>query len=95
MSQTYTVQNYIEDLRAALAATESEPEVLGKVRTLAQKLVNNRETWITPEHYKVNDERGSSLYVLHEEEDHTLMVFAACFRPGRSRPSTTTAPGKS
>ena len=26
------------------------------------------------------------MYVLHEEEDHTLMVFAACFRPGRVTP---------
>jgi len=86
MNQTYAVQNYVEDLRATVAAAESEPEILGSVRTLAQKLVNNRDTWIKPEHYKVNDERGSSLYVLHEEEDHTLMVFAACFRPGRVTP---------
>ena len=62
---------------------ESETEILSKVRPLAQKLVENRDTWINAEHYEVNDERGSSFYVLQEEEDHTVMVFAACFRPGR------------
>lgn len=86
MSDTYTVQDYVEDLRATVAAAGSESEILSKVRPLAQKLVNNRDSWIKPEHYEVDDARGSSLYVLHEEEDHTLMVFAACFRPGRVTP---------
>tara|TARA_B100002051_G_scaffold134924_1_gene128189 strand:+ start:119 stop:688 length:570 start_codon:yes stop_codon:yes gene_type:complete len=86
MSENYTVQNYVDDLQATVAAAESESEILSKVRPLAQKLVENRDTWIKPEHYEVNDDRGSSLYVLHEEADHTLMVFAACFRPGRVTP---------
>jgi len=86
MSENYSVQDYVDDLRATVAAAENESEILSKVRPLAQKLVNNRDAWIKPEHYQVNDERGSSLYVLHEEEDHTLMVFAAFFRPGRVTP---------
>ncbi len=86
MSENYTVQDYVADLRATVAAAETESEILSKVRPLAQKLVNNRDAWIKPEHYEVDQTRGSSLYVLHEEEDHTLMVFAACFKPGRVTP---------
>ena len=86
MSENYSIQDYVDDLRITVAAAETESEILSKVRPLAQRLVKNRDVWIKPEHYQVNDERGSSLYVLHEEEDHTLMVFAACFRPGRVTP---------
>ena len=86
MSENYSVQDYVDDLRTTVAVAETESEILSKVRPLAQRLVKNRDVWIKPEHYQVNDERGSSLYVLHEEEDHTLMVFAACFRPGRVTP---------
>ena len=86
MSENYSVQDYVNDLRTTVAAAETESKILSKVRPLAQKLVENRDAWIKPEHYQVDDERGSSLYVLHEEEDHTLMVFAACFRPGRVTP---------
>ena len=86
MSENYTIQNYIEDLRATVASTETEPEILRRVRPLAQKLVINRGAWLKPEHFEVDLKRSSSLYVLHEEEDHTLMVFTACFRPGRVTP---------
>lgn len=86
MKDKYTIQNYVEDLRTAVALATTEAEILQKVRPLAQKLVNNRGAWLKPEYYEVDLKRGSSLYVLHEEEDHTLMVFAACFRPGRVTP---------
>ena len=86
MKDKYTIQNYVEDLRTAVALAATEAEILRKVRPLAQKLVINRGAWLKPEYYEVDLKRGSSLYVLHEEEDHTLMVFAACFRPGRVTP---------
>ena len=86
MKDKYTIQNYVEDLRATVALAKTETEILRKVRPLAQKLVINRGAWLKPEYYEVDLKRGSSLYVLHEEENHTLMVFAACFRPGRVTP---------
>ena len=43
MSENYTVQNYVDDLQATVAAAESESEILSKVRPLAQKLVENQE----------------------------------------------------
>lgn len=61
-------------------------EILSKVRPLSEKQVNNRDVWIKPEHYEVDKARGSSFHVLHKEDDHTLMVFAACFKPGRVTP---------
>lgn len=53
---------------------------------MSEKPFNNRDAWIKPEHYEVDKARGYSLYVLHEKDEHTLMVFAACFKPGRVTP---------
>lgn len=86
MSGNYNVADYVTDLRDIVRKTSDDAEIISRVRPLAKKLALNREAWIRPEHFEVKDERGSSLYVLHEEPDHTLMVFAACFRPGRVTP---------
>ena len=39
MKDKYTIQNYVEDLRTAVALAATEAEILRKVRPLAQKLV--------------------------------------------------------
>ena len=61
-------------------------EILSKVRPLSEKLVNNRDVWIKPGHYEVDKARRSSFHVSHKEDDHTLMVFAACFKLGGVTP---------
>ena len=39
MSENYSVQDYVDDLRTTVASAETESEILSKVRPLAQKLV--------------------------------------------------------
>ena len=53
MKDKYTIQNYVEDLRTAVALAATEAEVLRKVRPLAQKLVINRGAWLKPEYTKL------------------------------------------
>ena len=86
MSEPNTVHDYVEDMRGMVGEAKTEPEILSKVRPLSEKLFNNRDAWIKPEHYEVDKAHGYNLHVLHEKDDHTLMVFAACFKPGRVTP---------
>ncbi len=86
MAESYTVQEYVDDLRRITGAAADESEIIKQVRPLAEKLAQNRDGWMKPEYYDYDEDRGSGLHVLHEEPDHTLMVFAAAFRPGRLTP---------
>ena len=85
MSEPNTVHDYVEDMRGMVGEAKTEPEILSKVRPLSEKLFNNRDAWIKPEHYEVDKLRGVSQYVLHEKDDHNL-IFAARFKPGRVTP---------
>ena len=81
MTENYTVSDYVADLRAVIAETEDEGQILSRVRPLAQKIVANSEAWFKPEYAEYDPERGSALNVLNEEADHSLMVFTGCLRP--------------
>ena len=82
----YTIADYAAELRAIVARTDKESTIMSQVRVAAVKLAANRDDWLKPEHFEYLRDRGSGLHVLHEEPDHTLMVFAACFKPGKVTP---------
>ena len=82
----YTIADYAADLRAIVAEEDTESAIMSRVRVAAAKLAANRDDWLKPEHFEYLAERGSGLHVLHEEADHSLMVFAACFKPGKVTP---------
>ena len=81
MTENYSVSDYIADLRAVIAETEDEGQILSRVRPLAQKIVANSEAWFKPEYAEYDPERGSALNVLNAEAEHSLMVFTGCLRP--------------
>ena len=81
MTENYTVLDYVADLRAVIAETEDEGQILSRVQPLAQNIVANSEAWFKPEYAEYDPERGSALNVLNEEADHSLMVFTGCLRP--------------
>ena len=58
MSEPNTVHDYVEDMRGMVGEAKTEPEILSKVRHLSEKLFNNRDAWIKPEHYAVDKARG-------------------------------------
>lgn len=82
----YSIEDYAAELRAIVAETDNESTIMSRVRVAAGKLAANRDAWLKPEHFEYLPERGSGLHVLHEEPDHSLMVFAACFKPGKVTP---------
>ena len=82
MTENYTLAAYVADLRAIVAETDDEAKIISRVRPLAQKLVANSGTWFKPEYTQYDPERGTVLNVLNEEDDHSLMAFTGCLRPG-------------
>ena len=81
----YTLAQFVGDLRAITAGTRDPREITELVRPLARSLALAR-TWLMPEHYAGDAEQGFGAHVLHEEPDHTLLVFAAAWLPGRGSP---------
>ena len=58
MSEPNTVHDYVEDMRGMVGEAKTVSEILSKVRPLSEKLFNNRDAWIKPEHYEVDKLRG-------------------------------------
>ncbi len=79
---TYTLADYIKDLRAITASTRDEREIMTRVGPLAQRLALGR-TWLEERHFSCDAGPGFGVHLLHEEPDHTLAVFAAAWLPGR------------
>lgn len=85
-SGDYTLEDYVADLRAITAETDNPQRIIERVRPLAQRMAECGDSWLKSEHYNYDEEQGVGLTVLHEEEDHTLAVFAVCWGPGRGVP---------
>lgn len=83
--ESYTLEQYVGDLREIAATSSDNREIIGKVRPLARRLALSK-TWLEPEHYECNEEQGFGVHLLHEEPDHTLAVFAVSWLPGRGAP---------
>ena len=79
---TYTLAQFVTDLRAIAASTQDPGEIAGRVRPLTSELALAR-TWLQPAHYACDPEQGFGVHVLHEEPDHALFVIAAAWLPGR------------
>ena len=82
---SYSLSEYVGDLRAITAECTDDKEIIKKVRPLAQRLALAK-SWLKDDHYQCNEEQGFGVHPLHEEPDHTLAVFAASWLPGRGVP---------
>ena len=78
----YGVPDFVRDLRAAAANSADPAAIMERVTPLARRLALARE-WLEPRHYTVDDVQGFGLHVLHEDPDHSLLVFVAAWGPGR------------
>lgn len=85
MSETYSLQQYIHDLRLISAETDDEDEIFRRLGPLALKLAAN-PGWLQPKHYECDQVQGFGVHLLHEEADHSLAVVAVNWLPGRGTP---------
>ncbi len=79
---TYTLADYVKDLRAITASARDDHTIMARVGPLAQRLALAR-TWLEERHYACDAEQGFGVHLLHEEPDHRLAVFAVAWLPGR------------
>jgi len=82
----YSIPDLVADLRRVVLATADEREILSQVRPLAQRAARSRDSWLEERFYAANPDQGFGVYLLHEEDDHSLAVFALSWLPHRGAP---------
>ena len=85
MTDSYSLSDYVADLRQITSDTDDEDEIISRVGPLAQRLALDK-SWLQKEHYKTNADQGFGAHLLHEEPDHTLAVLVVNWSPGRGAP---------
>ena len=82
MASSYTLDQYVNDLRA-IAANESDPvKITDLVAPLAKKFAQT-PGWFRPEYRQCDAEQGFGVHMLHEESNHDLAVFLVSWLPNR------------
>ena len=54
---TYTLADYIQDLRIVTRETQDPNEIIARVGPLAERAALSRE-WLKPQHYECDSEQG-------------------------------------
>jgi len=85
MADTYSLQQYVSDLKEITEETADEEEIIGRVGPLAERLVADK-SWLQQKYYETDEEQGFGVYLLHEEPDHSLAVLIVNWLPGRGTP---------
>jgi predicted metal-dependent enzyme (double-stranded beta helix superfamily) len=83
--ETYTLAQFVEDLRAIAAHTPDPRQIIARLSPHVRRLAISTE-WLRPQHAECDAEQGFGVHLLHEEADHTLAVFAIAWLPGRGAP---------
>jgi len=78
----YALESFIADLKRLAAASDDQKTVASEIAPLAAKLAENPD-FIRPDFYEVDESQGIGITVLHEEPDHTLLVEAIVWAPGK------------
>jgi len=85
MTESYPLEQYVNDLKAIVAETSDEGEIIRQVGPLAQRAVADK-SWLQPKHYETDEEQGFGVHLLHQEADHSLAVILVNWLPGRGTP---------
>ena len=74
MSSPYSLEQYVQDLRAITAQETGPEKITARVGPLAQKFAR-APGWFRPEYRKCDEEQGFGVHPLHEEPNHDLAIF--------------------
>lgn len=78
----YSVQDYVEDIRAIVAEEAETEAITERIKPLALRLASD-PSWFKDKYRYTDPEQGVGLHLLHEEDNHDLAVFAIAWAPGR------------
>ena len=85
-ADTYTLQQFVTDLRQITSETPDEKALLSKLRPLAKRAALS-DDWRSERHYRADADQGFGVNVLHDEPDHSLFVIAVSWLAGRGAPA--------
>ena len=85
-TRPYSIPNLVADLRGVLSVVTDEREILSQVRPFARRAALSKDSWLEKRFYVANPDQGFGVYLLHEEADHSLAVFAVSWLPHRGAP---------
>jgi len=76
------ISKFVSDLKSATAGIHDPAEVIARVTPLLKPLADDT-SWVRPEFYQCDEDQGFGINILNEEPDHTLLVEAIAWLPGR------------
>jgi len=82
MSQPYSLEQYVQDLRIITAEERDSVKITDRVVPLAKKFAQT-PGWLRPVHRECDAEQGFGVHLLHEEPNHDLAVFLISWLPNR------------
>lgn len=82
MTEGYSIEALVADLRRITAKTSDEREILAEAAPLVRRLADDT-SWVDPSFYDADEEQGFAINILHEDSDHSLLVEAIAWLPGR------------
>ncbi len=80
--QAYSIDDLVRDLRRIVAKTTDDREIVKQVMPLARRIGTGPDMR-RKEFYDCDPAQGFGINILHEEPDHTLLVEAIAWLPGR------------
>ncbi len=81
-AQTYSVEQYVADMRAVVAEETTQERITERIKPLSRRLAAAPD-WLKDEHRQCDADQGFGVHLLHEEDDHTLAVFVLAWMPDR------------
>ncbi len=81
-TRAHTLPHFVQELREIAAGTGDAREITRRVRPLVRALAA-APIWLAPTHAVPDERQGFGIHVLHEEPNHSLLVFAAAWLPHR------------
>jgi hypothetical protein len=88
MSTSYSLDEYVRDLRTVTAEETDPIKIADRVAPLAKKFAQS-PGWMRPDYRECDTEQGFGVHLLHEEPNHDLAVFVFSWLPNRGTPPTT------
>lgn len=82
----YSIDQLLAELKHIRAELNDERDILSRARPLARRAALSKANWLEDHMYDANPDQGFGVYLLHEERDHTLAVFAVSWLPNRGTP---------
>ena len=68
----YSVQDYVEDIRAIVAEEAETEAITERIKPLALRLASD-PSWFEDKYRYTDPEQGVGLHLLHEEDNHDVL----------------------